>query len=328
MWLPNAPRRVRINEVSVRDGFQIEPEFIPTEQKIALIDRLSETGLARIEITSFVSPKAIPNLRDAQAVAKSIRRHPGVVYTALVPNARGCERALECDMDEINLVMSASETHNLANMRMTCEQSLEQFRSVMQLARSGDLAVSGCVATAFGCPFEGEIAPEQVKWAASRYLELGMDSITLADTTGMADPRQVSELVEAFLGWFPGVPLTLHFHNTRGMGLANVLAGLAAGVNSFDASLGGLGGCPCAGRDREHLHGRSCAHAGGVRHRHRCRLGPAAWRGARAASAGRTRHFRAGGQGRQEHRPPSRAGLGRREINAHQPAETQGETPS
>ncbi|EON21562.1 hydroxymethylglutaryl-CoA lyase [Cupriavidus sp. GA3-3] len=246
MWLPNTPRRVRINEVSVRDGFQIEPEFVPTEQKIALIDRLSESGLARIEITSFVSPKAIPNLRDAEAVAKGIRRQRDVVYTALVPNARGCERALECDLDEINLVMSASETHNLANMRMTCDQSLEQFRGVMQLAQSAELAVSGCVATAFGCPFEGEIAPERVKWAAGRYLELGMDSITLADTTGMADPRQVSKLVEAFLRWFPGVPLTLHFHNTRGMGLANVLAGLAAGVDSFDASLGGLGGCPFA----------------------------------------------------------------------------------
>ncbi len=246
MWLPHAPRRVRINEVSVRDGFQIEPEFVPTEEKIALIDRLCETGLARIEITSFVSPKAIPNLRDAETVARQIRRHPEVIYTALVPNVRGCERALECDLDEINLVMSASETHNLANMRMTCEQSLAQFRDVTALARSGDLAVSGCVATAFGCPFEGAVAPERVQWAAGRYLELGMDSITLADTTGMADPRQVSELVEAFHRWFPGVPLTLHFHNTRGMGLANVLAALAAGVDSFDASLGGLGGCPFA----------------------------------------------------------------------------------
>ncbi|AEI82868.1 hydroxymethylglutaryl-CoA lyase MvaB (plasmid) [Cupriavidus necator N-1] len=246
MWLPNAPRRVSINEVSVRDGFQIEPEFVPTEEKIALIDQLSNTGLARIEITSFVSPKAIPNLRDAEAVARRIRRNPAVVYTALVPNVRGCERALDCALDEINLVMSASETHNLANMRMRCEQSLAQFAEVMQLARAGGLRASGCVATAFGCPFEGAIAPERVKWAAGRYLDLGMDSITLADTTGMADPRQVSALAESFLRWFPGVPLTLHFHNTRGMGLANVMAGLAAGVDSFDASLGGLGGCPFA----------------------------------------------------------------------------------
>jgi hydroxymethylglutaryl-CoA lyase len=246
MWFAGAPQRVFINEVSVRDGFQIEPQFVPTEQKIALIDALSATGLAKIEITSFVSPKAIPNLRDAEAVAQQIRRHGDVTYVALVPNARGCERALECGLDEINLVMSASETHNLANMRMTCEQSLAQFRGVMDLVRATGLSVSGCVATAFGCPFEGDIAPERVRHAAEQYLAMGMHAITLADTTGMADPRQVGELVSAFREWFPGVPLTLHFHNTRGMGLANVLAGLAAGATSFDASLGGLGGCPFA----------------------------------------------------------------------------------
>lgn len=246
MWFANAPQRVFINEVSVRDGFQIEPQFVPTEQKIALIDALSATGLAKIEITSFVSPKAIPNLRDAEAVAKQIRRHEDVTYVALVPNARGCERALECGLDEINLVMSASETHNLANMRMTCEQSLAQFRGVMELVRGTGLGVSGCVATAFGCPFEGDIAPDRVRWAAEQYLAMDMHAITLADTTGMADPRQVGELVSAFRDWFPGVPLTLHFHNTRGMGLSNVLAGLAAGATSFDASLGGLGGCPFA----------------------------------------------------------------------------------
>lgn len=246
MWFENAPQRVFVNEVSVRDGFQIEPQFVPTEQKIALIDALSATGLAKIEITSFVSPKAIPNLRDAEAVAKQIRRHDDVTYVALVPNARGCERALECGLDEINLVMSASETHNLANMRMTCEQSLAQFRGVMALVRGTGLAVSGCVATAFGCPFEGAISPDRVRWAAEQYLAMGMHAITLADTTGMADPRQVGELVSSFRDWLPGVPLTLHFHNTRGMGLANVLAGLAAGATSFDASLGGLGGCPFA----------------------------------------------------------------------------------
>ena len=246
MWFAEAPQRVFINEVSVRDGFQIEPQFVPTEQKIALIDALSATGLAKIEITSFVSPKAIPNLRDAEAVAKQIRRHDDVTYVALVPNARGGERALECGLDEINLVMSASETHNRANMRMTCEQSLAQFRGVMDLVRGTGMAVSGCVATSFGCPFEGDIAPARVRWAAEQYLAMGMHAITLADTTGMADPRQVGELVSAFREWFPGVPLTLHFHNTRGMGLANVLAGLAAGATSFDASLGGLGGCPFA----------------------------------------------------------------------------------
>jgi hydroxymethylglutaryl-CoA lyase len=246
MLFSTSPKRVFINEVSVRDGFQSEPQFVPTEQKIALIDRLSETGLARIEVTSFVSPKAIPNLRDAQEVMAGIKRVPGVIYAALVPNERGCERALESGVDEINLVMSVGETHNLANMRMTHEQSLEQFRRVMNLAHGTTLQVNGCVATAFGCPFDGDQAVAKVMGVVREYLDMGMNSITLADTTGMADPRQVSQLCRAFFDSFPGTPLTVHFHNTRGMGLANVVAALDAGVNSFDASLGGIGGCPYA----------------------------------------------------------------------------------
>jgi hydroxymethylglutaryl-CoA lyase len=246
MLFSTSPKRVFINEVSVRDGFQSEPQFVPTEQKIALIDRLSETGLARIEVTSFVSPKAIPNLRDAQEVMAGIKRVPGVIYAALVPNERGCERALESGVDEINLVMSVGETHNLANMRMTHEQSLEQFRRVMNLARGTTLQVNGCVATAFGCPFDGDQAVAKVMGVVREYLDMGMNSITLADTTGMADPRQVSQLCRAFFDSFPGTPLTVHFHNTRGMGLTNVVAALDAGVNSFDASLGGIGGCPYA----------------------------------------------------------------------------------
>ena len=246
MLFSTSPKRVFINEVSVRDGFQSEPQFVPTEQKIALIDRLSETGLARIEVTSFVSPKAIPNLRDAQEVMAGIKRVPGVVYAALVPNERGCERALESGVDEINLVMSVGETHNLANMRMTHEQSLEQFRRVMNLARGTTLQVNGCVATAFGCPFDGDQAVAKVMGVVREYLDMGMNSITLADTTGMADPRHVSQLCRAFSDSFPGTPLTVHFHNTRGMGLANVVAALDAAVNSFDASLGGIGGCPYA----------------------------------------------------------------------------------
>lgn len=246
MLFSTSPKRVFINEVSVRDGFQSEPQFVPTEQKIGLIDRLSETGLARIEVTSFVSPKAIPNLRDAQEVMAGIRRKPGVVYAALVPNERGCERALECRVDEINLVMSVGETHNLANMRMTHEQSIEQFRRVMKLARGTALQVNGCLATAFGCPFEGDQPVAKVMDVVRQYLDMGMNSITLADTTGMAGPRQVSELCSSFFESFPAVPLTAHFHNTRGMGLANVIAALDAGVGSFDASLGGIGGCPYA----------------------------------------------------------------------------------
>lgn len=246
MLFSQSPQRVYVNEVAVRDGFQSEPDFVPTERKIELIDRLSQTGLAKIEVTSFVSPKAIPNLRDAAEVMRGITRRPGVVYVALVPNERGCERALACEVDEINLVMSVGERHNLANMRMTCAQSLEQFRRVMALVRGTKVRVHGTVSTAFGCPFDGDQPVSKVLWAVAQYLELGMHGITLADTTGMAHPRQVNELARAFFEAHPRVPLTLHFHNTRGMGLANVIAALESGVASFDASLGGIGGCPYA----------------------------------------------------------------------------------
>lgn len=246
MLFSNAPSRVFINEVSVRDGFQSEPGFVPTAEKIRLIDRLSRSGVAKIEVTSFVSPKAIPNLRDAAEVMAGITRQPGVVYAALVPNDKGAERALAAKADEINLVMSIGESHNLANMRMTCAQSLAAFRSVMASVAGSGVKVNGVVATAFGCPFEGVQPLSRVLWAVERYLALGMDGLALCDTTGMAFPRQVETYCAAVLKAFPGVPLTLHFHNTRGMGLANVLAALSAGITSFDASLGGIGGCPFA----------------------------------------------------------------------------------
>jgi hydroxymethylglutaryl-CoA lyase len=242
----NNVKRVYINEVAVRDGFQSEPLFVPTDDKIGIVNALSKTGLAKIEVTSFVSPKAIPNLRDAEEVMHRIEREPGVVYVALVPNERGCERAIACKVDEINLVMSIGERHNLANMRMTCEQSLAQFRRVMDLVKGTGLRVNGTIATAFGCPFEGDLPAERALWAADAYLGMGMDSVTLADTTGMAHPRQVNEVASRVIAAHPGVEVTLHFHNTRGMGLANVITGLEAGVTSYDASLGGIGGCPYA----------------------------------------------------------------------------------
>ena len=238
--------RMYINEVAVRDGFQSEPLFVPTDDKIAIVNALSKTGLAKIEVTSFVSPKAIPNLRDAEEVMQRIEREPGVVYVALVPNERGCERAIACKVDEINLVMSIGERHNLANMRMTCEQSLAQVRRVMDLVQGTGVRVNGSIATAFGCPFEGDLPADRVLWAAGEYLGMGMRSVTLADTTGMAHPRQVNDVASRVLAAHPGVEVTLHFHNTRGMGLANVIAGVEAGVTSYDASLGGIGGCPYA----------------------------------------------------------------------------------
>jgi hydroxymethylglutaryl-CoA lyase len=235
-----------VQEVAVRDGFQIEKAFVPTAEKIALVDALSRTGLAKIEVTSFVSPKAVPNLRDAEEVMRGIRRVSGVLYSALVPNAKGAERALSCGVDELNLVLSASESHNRSNLNRSTAQSLEGFVEVMRAVKGSRARVNGSISTAFGCPFEGEVQQERVLGFAERYLELGLHGITLADTTGMAHPRQVAALTAEALRRFPGAELTLHFHNTRGMGLANVVASLDAGAVRFDASLGGLGGCPFA----------------------------------------------------------------------------------
>jgi hydroxymethylglutaryl-CoA lyase len=243
--ISNDTPRLYIQEVSARDGFQMEPQPIPTAQKIAYLDRLSLTGLAKIEVTSFSSPVAIPTLADAEAVVAGMKRAPGVVYTALVPNLRGCERALATDIDEINLVMSASQSHNLANLRMTCEQSLAQLAGIVQRA-SGSVAISASISTAFGCPFEGAIGAARVLDLVDRLVDMGIHQLSLCDTTGMANPAQAEELFAQARSRSPAVAFTAHFHNTRGMGLANALAAMRAGVTRFDASLGGLGGCPFA----------------------------------------------------------------------------------
>lgn len=237
--------RIFIHEVAPRDGLQNEPVFVPTEHKITLIDALSRTGLAKIEATSFVSPKAIPPLADAERVMQGITRAPAVEYSVLVPNLRGAERALACQVDEINLVMSASATHNIANVRMSCDESLAQFSRIVTFV--GDRApVNASLSTAFGCPFEGEISADRALELVARVVDLGIERIALCDTTGMANPSQVQSLFVRALARWPEITFTAHFHNTRGMGLANVLAALEAGIVRFDASLGGLGGCPFA----------------------------------------------------------------------------------
>ena len=241
--------RIYFHEVATRDGFQIEPEFIPTDTKIALIDALSECGYAKIEVTSFTSPKAIPMLRDADEVMGRIRRLPGVEYAVLVPNKRGAERALEAKADELNLVMSTSETHNRANLRMSMAESFAALKDVFSLV-DGRTPINMSLSCAFGCPMEGDVPQQSVLDWAKRFADLGARGLTICDTTGMAHPAQVSSMVEALqnevLKTRPKLQLTLHFHNTRGMGLANVLAGVQAGVVRFDGSLGGLGGCPYA----------------------------------------------------------------------------------
>ena len=238
-------QRIFFNEVVTRDGFQIEPNFIPTDTKVELVDSLSRCGYAKIEVTSFTSAKSIPMLRDAEEVMGRIQRAPGVEYTVLVPNVRGAERAMECRPDEFNLVMSTSETHNLANLRMPRERSFAALRDVIALA-SGKVPVNVSLSACFGCPMQGVVPLEEVIAWADRFADLGVRGLTICDTTGMAHPAQVSRLCEVLRIRFPGLQLTLHFHNTRGMGLANVLAAAQQGIDRFDGSLGGLGGCPYA----------------------------------------------------------------------------------
>lgn len=239
-------KRLFMQEVATRDGFQNEKTFIETQDKIALINELSQCGYAKIEVTSFTSPKAIPALRDAEAVMAGINRQPGVEYTVLVPNVRGAERALGCGIDEANLVMSVSEPHNRSNLRMTREQSFAQLKDVVGVIGQGPVAVNVSLSTVFGCPMQGDVPADDVLGWVGRFAELGVRGITLCDTTGMAYPSQVQALSQQVKERYPELQLTLHFHNTRGMALANTLAALAAGIDRFDASLGGLGGCPYA----------------------------------------------------------------------------------
>ena len=239
-------KRIYMQEVGPRDGLQAEEAFVATEDKIALVNALSDAGLAKIEVTAFVSPKAIPALRDAEIVLREIARRPGVVYSALVPNVRGAERAIESKADELNLVMSASESHNLSNLRMLRSQSFTALSEVAATAK-GQAAINVSLSCAFGCPMEGDV-PESVvlEWCDRYVNEMGAHGVTLCDTTGMAYPTQVASLTRAFRERWPATELTLHFHNTRGMGLANVLAAIDAGADRFDASIGGIGGCPYA----------------------------------------------------------------------------------
>jgi len=240
------PERVTICEVGTRDGFQIEPDFIPTEQKVEVVNRLSEAGVPRIEVTSFVHPRAIPQLRDAEAVMAAIRRRPGTRYAALVPNDKGAARAVDAGVDAIHTVLSASESHNLANVNMTIAESIAKLRAVAQIAARAGVPVQCGISTSFGCPFEGDVPVDRLEGVVARLVDLGARGIGLADTTGMANPRQVAIVLERLIPRFPGVEWTLHTHDTRAMAIPNILAAMQLGVTHFDASIGGLGGCPFA----------------------------------------------------------------------------------
>ncbi len=244
--MTDLPSSVRIREVGPRDGFQNEPETIATADKVRLIDLLSATGLARMEVTSFVRPDVIPQLADAAEVLAAVQRRDGVAFSVLIPNERGLERALEMRdrFDEVSVFLSASETHNRRNVNRSVEESLDGLESTLAAAGEAGLRCEGVIATSFGCPYEGEVPPERVFEIAERLAAAGCDEVGFGDTTGMANPRQVHEFFAAARERLGGVELTAHFHNTRGQGLANVLAALEEGVESFESSFGELGGCP------------------------------------------------------------------------------------
>ncbi len=240
------PERVTLCEVGTRDGFQIEPEFVPTELKIEMVDRLSAAGLPVIEVTSFVHPKVVPQMRDAEAVMAGIRRRPGTVYSALVPNDKGAVRAIDAGADELRTVVSATESHNLANVNMTVEASLAKLAAVAEVAARAGIPVVAGVSTAFGCPFEGRTPLARLQWLCERLAALGVRAIGLADTTGMANPRQVADTFAALMPRWPRLGWGLHTHDTRAMAIPNILAAMECGVVQFDSSIGGLGGCPFA----------------------------------------------------------------------------------
>ena len=243
------PESVRIREVGPRDGFQNEPEVIATADKVRLIDMLSASGLARLEVTSFVRADVIPQLADGPEVLAAIERRDGVALSVLIPNERGLENALAMRdrFDEVNLFLSASETHNRRNVNRSVEESLSGLERVVGTARSEGLRCEGVISVSFGCPYEGEVPVERVLGIAGRLHAAGCAEIAFGDTTGMANPRQVREffaVARERLGGEAGPELTAHFHNTRGQGLANVLAAIEEGVDSFESSFGELGGCP------------------------------------------------------------------------------------
>ena len=239
------PTKVSIREVGPRDGLQNE-DPVPTADKVELLNALSETGVGRIEAVSFVHPKAIPQMADADEVWSAARHAPGVHYSALVPNSRGAERALAAGFTEVEVVVSASDTHNRHNVNRSTDESLDDIAALIDLLHSRGATAEVIVATSFGCPYEGDVDPARVARIVDRVLADGADRIAFGDTTGMATPRRVTDVLEAVRRSQPDLPVLLHFHNTRGTGLANILTALEYGVTHYDASVGGLGGCPYA----------------------------------------------------------------------------------
>lgn len=240
------PDWIHIKEVGPRDGLQNEPVWIHTSDKVAWINMLSNSGVREIEYSSFVHPKWVPALSDAYEVGKQITRHPNIRYSALVPNMKGLERALEAGIDGASVFMSASETHNLKNINKSIEQTFPVLKEVIDQAKKEEKHVTCYVSTVFECPFEGKIELDQVLRICDRLLELGVDELSLGDTLGTAVPAEVAALLEEILKRYPKEKIIMHFHDTRGMAIANILTSLEYGITKFDSSVGGLGGCPYA----------------------------------------------------------------------------------
>jgi len=240
------PAEVSIYEVGPRDGLQNEAVVVPTEGKLRLIDALADAGLKRIEITSFVSPKWIPPLADSVDVASRVRRREGVVYSALVPNAKGLEGAVAAKIPEVAVFLSASETHNKKNVNKTIAETLQAFEQVVGPAREAGMRVRGYVSTVWGCPYEGEVDPRKARQIAEQLVGMGCYQVSLGDTIGVGTPGQTERIVDLMLERIAPDALALHFHDTRGTALANALVGIARGITTVDASVGGLGGCPYA----------------------------------------------------------------------------------
>ncbi len=240
------PKSVTICDVGVRDGFQIEHQFIATETKIEVIDALIAAGLRKLEVASFVSPRAVPQMADAAAVYAGIDKSRNPELVCLVPNLRGAENAVKAGVKTILLFVSASETHNITNVNRSIAASLDGFREIMTLSARSGMTVHAAIATAFGCPFEGDVPAERVADIAQQMREMGIHHVGLGDTTGMATPPVVRSVAAAIRRRIPDLELTLHFHNTRGLGLVNVMTGLELGITHFEGSIGGLGGCPFA----------------------------------------------------------------------------------
>ena len=239
-------KEVRVTEVGPRDGFQSEKTVLKTEDKIDIINNLIEAGFPRIEVSSFVSPKAIPQLADAETILNKVNRNSNTTLAALVPNSRGALRAVEAKLEQIVVFLSASESHNKKNVNRSVDESLQGFREIADIAGKNNIPIQGDIATAFGCPFEGNISPKTLANISKEYKKMGFRGVTLGDTTGMATPVVVTDAINAIRDNVPDFNITLHFHNTRGVGLANVMTGLNEGITDYESCFGGMGGCPFA----------------------------------------------------------------------------------